>query len=231
MSRVARVVVPGFPHHVTQRGNRRADVFENDEDREAYLRFLREYCEKRGLGVWAYCLMPNHIHLVVVPENEVALGQALRDAHTVYAMYFNSRTHMTGHVWQGRFFSCPLDESHLWAAVRYVELNPVRAGIVETAEAYPWSSAAAHCGMTRNPVLSTAYPPKGVVGDWSAWLRDPLEHEEEQYRAIRQQTHTGRPCGTPDFLSQVENLLGRALRPSRRGPKKGAKYTKKRKVS
>ncbi len=146
MSRVARIVVPGFPHHVTQRGNRRADVFEVDADYEAYLRFLKEYADRRGLAIWAYCLMTNHVHLVVVPEREESLGQALRDTHTVYAMHFNGRTDLSGHVWQGRFFSSPLDETYLWAAVRYVERNPVRAGMVERAEAYRWSSAQAHCG-------------------------------------------------------------------------------------
>ena len=133
MSRVARIVAPGFPHHVTQRGNRRADVFEADTDYEAYLRFLKRYAGKRGLSIWVYCLMRNHIHLVAVPLRAESLGQALRDAHTVYAMYFNSRTQLSGHVWQGRFYSCPLDETHLWAAVRYVERNPVRAGMVENA--------------------------------------------------------------------------------------------------
>ena len=111
MNRVARIVVPGFPHHVTQRGNRRANVFETDADNEAYLRFLKKYADKRGLSIWAYCLMANHIHLVVVPQREESLGQALRDAHTVYAMYFNSRTQLSGHVWQGRFFSCPLADN------------------------------------------------------------------------------------------------------------------------
>ncbi len=217
MSRVARIVVPGFAHHVTQRGNRRADIFETDEDREAYLRFLKLYCDRRGLAVWAYCLMPNHIHLIVVPETAASLGEGLRDAHTVYAMYFNSRTQLSGHVWQGRFFSCPLDESYLWAAVRYVELNPVRAALVERAEAYRWSSAAAHCGLREDAVLSTAFPPTGVIGDWAAWLQEPLEDEDETYTTLRRQTHTGRPCGSSKFLDQLEQLLSRILRPKPRG--------------
>ena len=132
MSRVARIVVPGIAHHVTQRGNRRADVFDTDADYEAYLRFLKQYAERRGLSIWAYCLMPNHVHLVAVPRREESLGQALRDAHTVYAMYFNSRIQLSGHVWQGRSSSCPLDEMHLWAAVRYVERNPGKHGDRET---------------------------------------------------------------------------------------------------
>ena len=137
MSRVARIVVPGFAHHVTQRGNRRDDVFYTDDDRRAYLRFLRQYAERHGLSIWAYCLMTNHIHLVAVPQREDSLAKALHDAHTVYAMRFNTTTKQSGHVWQGRFYSCPLDESHLWAAVRYVERNPVRAGLVAHAADYP----------------------------------------------------------------------------------------------
>ncbi|MCK5863023.1 MAG: transposase, partial [Candidatus Hydrogenedentes bacterium] len=147
MSRVARIVVPGFAHHITQRGNREMDVFEKSDDHLVYLRFLKRYAEKYGLSIYAYCLMANHVHLVAVPGDERALGKALRDAHTVYAMHFNTRTAISGHVWQGRFSSCPLDEQHLWAAVRHVERNPVAAGIVERAEQYRWSSAAAHCGL------------------------------------------------------------------------------------
>ena len=112
MSRVARIVVPGFPHPIPQRGNRKADVFKTDEDRLAYLRFLKKYAAPYNLSVYAYCLMTKPIHLVAVPGDELTLGKALRDAHTVYAMYFNTRTALSGHVWQGRFFSCPLDEAH-----------------------------------------------------------------------------------------------------------------------
>jgi putative transposase len=217
MSRVARVVVPGFPHHVTQRGNRRADVFETDGDREAYLGYLRKYGDKHGLEVWAYCLMTNHIHLVAAPRRADSLGLALRDAHTVYAMHFNGRTRMTGHVWQGRFFSCPLDETHLWAAVRYVERNPVRAGLVERAEDYAWSSAAAHCGLRADGVLSEEFPPLDVIRDWRAWLGEG--EDDESVARIRRHTKTGRPCGTPSFLGQLERLLERTLRPRKRGRK------------
>jgi len=216
MSRVARIVVPGFPHHVTQRGNRRADVFYSDDDRRAYLHFLRQYSERHGLAVWAYCLMTNHIHLIVVPQREDSLAKALRDAHTVYAMRFNTTTQQSGHVWQGRFYSCPLDESHLWAAVRYVERNPVRAGIVSHAVDFPWSSAAAHCGNAADGVLSRDFPPSGVVDDWAQWLR--TENEDDVAR-IRTTTRTGRPCGGKQFLAQLESLLGRAMHPHKRGRK------------
>ena len=217
MSRVARVVAAGFPHHVTQRGNRRCDVFETDGDREAYLRFLKKYCDRRGLSIWAYCLMTNHIHLVAVPREESSLGEALRDAHTVYALYFNSRTQLSGHLWQGRFFSCPLDESHFWAAVRYVELNPVRAELAERAEEYPWSSAAAHCGFRDDAVLTEDFPPPGVIGDWSEWLYEPREDDDLRCDALRRHTRTGRPCGSSKFVDQLERLLQRHLRPKKGG--------------
>jgi putative transposase len=218
MGRVARAVVAGCPHHVTQRGNRRGDVFEVDEDREAYLTFLQQYMAKHGVSLWAYCLMTNHVHLIVVPEEEQSLSRALRDAHTVYAMRFNRRTKLSGHVWQGRFYSCPLDDAHLWAAVRYVERNPVRAGLVERAEEYQWSSAAAHCGLRHDGVLATAFPPEGAIENWRAWLRE--EEDEAVVEAIRRHTTTGRPCGSPGFVARVEALLGRRLRPQKRGRKR-----------
>lgn len=215
MGRVARVVVPGLPHHVTQRGNRGADVFETDEDRRTYLRLLKLYCDKRGLAVWAYCLMTNHIHLVVVSEEEASLGQALRDAHTVYAMYFNERTQLSGHVWQGRFFSCPLDETHLWTAVRYVESNPVRAGLVTRAEEYGWSSAAAHCGISDSDVLSPDFPPRGVIDNWAEWLG--AESDTAAREQVRMQTRSGRPCGAQAFVDKLEHQLQRHLRPKTGG--------------
>ena len=197
-------------------------MFEVDADREAYLRVLKRYADGHGLAVWAYCLMRNHVHLLVVPQREESLGLALRDAHTVYAMHFNARTELSGHVWQGRYWSCPLDEAHLWAAVRYVERNPVRAGLVERAEAYRWSSAAGHCGSRSDPVLSNEFPPAGVIGDWSAWLAEG--EDETATTAVRRGTRTGRPCGSPKFLDQLEGLLDRVLRPKKRGrkPKKAA---------
>jgi len=217
MSRVGRVVVAGFPHHVTQRGNRQADVFESDGDREAYLGLLKKYADRHGLAVWAYCLMSNHVHLVAVPLREESLGHALRDAHTVYAMHFNARTQISGHVWQGRFHSCPLDQAHLWAAVRYVERNPVRAGLVERAEEYRWSSARSHCGLGDDALLSGDFPPAGVVEDWPAWLAQGDEDAVTGH--LRQQTHTGCHCGSTAFIEQLENLAGRMLRPARRGRK------------
>ncbi|HOD84385.1 MAG: Transposase IS200 like protein [Planctomycetes bacterium ADurb.Bin126] len=219
MARLARVVVPGCPHHVTQRGNRRYDVFWDPRDRDKYETCLLEYARKYGLDIWAYCWMTNHVHLVAVPHREESLAQTLRDTHTAYTSYANRRMKESGHLWQGRFFSTPLDEGHLWSAVRYVERNPVRAGLVARAEDYPWSSAAAHCGRRRDGLLSPAFPPPdwtAMIPDWSAWLGDENPTETA---AIRRNTHTGRPCGTTAFIRKLESLLGRLLLPQKAGRK------------
>jgi len=200
MARVARIVVPDHPHHVTQRGNRRDRVFDTAADALTYLRLLRHHTGQLGVDVWAYCLMPNHVHLVAVPHEEAALSLALRNVHSRYAMYFNQKRRLDGHLWQGRFFSCPLDEQHLWTAVRYVERNPVRAGFVELAEAYRWSSAAAHCGLRQDTLLSSQFPPPGVIPDWSQWLR---EADVEDERMLRKDTKTGTPCGGNEFMEQI----------------------------
>jgi len=146
MARLARVVVPQIPYHITHRGNRRGRVFIDDADREAYLAFLERYCHAHGLHVWAWCLMGNHIHLVAWPEHQNSIARALGNAHGKYAQWFNGQHSLSGHVWANRFYSAPLDEEHLWAAARYVELNPVRADLVSQAEHYGWSSASMHCG-------------------------------------------------------------------------------------
>ncbi len=214
--RLARIVAPGYPHHITQRGNRRADVFFEPEDRRVYLSLLKRYADRYGLSIWAYCLMTNHVHLVGVPEKDDSLARTLRDAHQAYAVYQNHRMGESGHLWQGRFFSCVLDAVQQWTAVRYVEQNPVRAGMVGRAETYEWSSAAAHCGLRNDPILAPDFPPPGEIDDWAAWLEIV---NTEQVAALRHRTKTGRPLGSEAFVDRLERLLDRALRPKKRGPK------------
>ncbi|MCW8129162.1 MAG: transposase [Planctomycetota bacterium] len=216
MSRLARVVVPGLPHHVTQRGNRRQVVFVDDTDRFAYRQTVLHYFTQHKLKVWAYCLMTNHVHFVVVPSDAKSLGLAFRDAHTHYALGFNKRHGLHGHLWQGRFYSCPLDGDHLWAAVRYVERNPVRAGMAAHAADYPWSSAAAHGDRAADALLSGDFPPSGVIMNWRAWLQSQPGEDE---RRVRNCTKTGRPCGSAAFVDELEQTLSRPLHPLRPGPK------------
>jgi len=144
MARIARVVVPGIPHHVTQRGVRRMETFFDDEDYEVYLRLMCDWCEMSGIEVWAYCLMPNHVHLVAVPEREESLARGIGEAHRRFTRHINFKKGWKGYLWQGRFGSFPMDEDYLLAACRYVELNPVRAKLVERPEEFRWSSAKAH---------------------------------------------------------------------------------------
>ena len=147
MARLARVLSADSPYHVTQRGNARQLVFESDADRLVYLDLLRTNCQVQRLSVIGYCLMSNHVHLIVVPRRPESLPLALKQTHGRYASYFNARRSSSGHVWQGRYYSCPLDPPHFWAALRYTELNPVRAGMVKSAADYPWSTAATHWGL------------------------------------------------------------------------------------
>jgi len=218
MARAARVCVPDGWHHVTQRGNEGRDVFSQSADQEVYLSLLREHARRCGLSVLACCLMTNHVHMVVVPRAADSLSRAMRDISTTYAMWLHRREGRSGHLWQGRFYSCVLDEPHLWAAIRYVERNPVRAGAVPRAEEYWWSSAAGHCGLRADPNLSTDALPPSLGIDWREWLRDEDECLSER---VRQQTRTGRPCGSAMFERDLEGRLGRALRPGRPGPKPG----------
>lgn len=226
MPRIARVVVPDAPHHVTQRGNRREDVFFSEADRRVYLELLAQYGQRHGLAVVAYCLMTNHVHLVVVPRTAEALGAALKPVHLRYAQQVNWTQGLSGRLWQGRFFSCPLDERHLRAAVRYVERNPVRAGLVGKAEEYAWSSAPAHCGHRDDPLLSDPFDLAASVGDWSAWLSEG--EEEAVTSALRRNTHTGRPLGDAGFLDHIERLIGRVVHPRKAGrPRKKASSQEK----
>jgi len=222
MPRLARPVFAQVPHHITQRGNRRENVFFDDADRLAYLGWLGEYAEKCDVRVLAYCLMTNHIHVVAVPGNEKALERAFRPLHTRYAQRVNRARKWKGHLWQGRFFSSALDETYLWAAIRYVERNPVRARIVRWAENYAWSSAAAHCGQKADTVLTAdAQWLKQIqaVGDWSAWLAEP--DQEEQLDILRRHVERGLPCGSDGFVRRLEKRFGQSLQAKPRGrPKK-----------
>jgi putative transposase len=191
MPRVGRSVFADLPHHVTQRGNRHETVFFNDEDRICYLSWLKEYSDKHNIEILAYCLMTNHAHLVAVPFTEESLHRVLRPLHMRYAQRINREHGWDGHLWQGRFFSSPLDEIYMWAAVRYVERNPVRAGLVRRAEDYRWSSAAGHCRLKEDRILTRS----------SRWLEE-----------LRRNIKKGLPCGTDDFIQKLERMAGRILR-------------------
>jgi putative transposase len=170
----------------------------------------------------AYALMGNHVHLIVVPERADSMACAVGNAHRKHATIVNWRAGWTGHLWAHRFYSTPLDEAHLWAAVRYVELNPVRAGIVSDPCSFPWSSAAAHARIARSTLLDPAWPPPEIVPDWARWLREGLASTTDE--TIRRATRTGRPAGSAAFVGELEAVTGRCLR-SRKGGRKSATTT------
>jgi putative transposase len=189
MPRAARLVLPGIPHHVTQRGNRKAPVFFSHDDYAFYFSLLRHGCRKSGTAVWAWCLMPNHVHLILVPEREDGLRAALAPAHTRYAMEINRREGWSGHLWQDRFASFPMDEAHLHACLAYTELNPVRARLVDRPEVWRWSSARTHLGLAGDGLTDMAAT-RGRIEDWRAFLDSGLRDEDRE--AIRTAERTGR---------------------------------------
>jgi putative transposase len=217
MARFPRVVVVDVPHHVTQRGNARQVILDSDADRLTYMALLREYAQLYRLSLLGYCLMSNHVHLIAVPHTEMVLAQALKQAHGRYASYWNGHKSSTGHVWQGRFYSCPLDERHLWEALRYVELNPVRAGMVESPERWPWSSAATHCGFASpDPILKMErWRQRWAADEWNRFLMQAESAAE--LAALRRFTHTGRPLGSSEFVAALEMSMLRPLAPKKRG--------------
>jgi len=220
MARLARVVIPGLWHHITQRGNRRQTVFFDDRDREMYLQLLAHHARRCSLRIAGYCLMGNHVHLIAIPPAENALAKSLGRAHVDYARWLNLRRGETGHVWQNRFFSCPMDEGHQWEALRYVESNPVRAGLVAEAAEWRWSSAAAHTGGTDGwGFLYTAeWERRWTAGVWREAQCSGME-EAALWERIREATRTGRPAAGEDFVKRLEADQGRCLRPQKRGPK------------
>jgi putative transposase len=213
---MARVVVAGVPHHVVQRGNRRQPVFFNTADYRTYLGLLADWCGRSRVEVWAYCLMPNHVHLVVVPSSEYGLARAIGETHRRYTVRVNRRENWRGYLWQGRFSSCALDEQYLQAAVRYVELNPVRAGLAKLPWQYPWSSAKAHVRGKDDQVVKVK-PMLSRVSDWREYLGTGPDSTDTDL--LRLHIRTGRPLGSPGFIRKLEARVGRRLAPQRRGPK------------
>lgn len=214
MARLARLVIPDLPHHVTQRGNRRQQTFFNDGDYAAYIELMAEWCREEGVDIWGYCLMPNHIHLIAVPSTEASLRRAIGEAHRRYTRRINFREKWRGYLWQGRFGSFVMDEDYLLATARYVELNPVRAGLVGSAEEWLWSSARAHL-MGLDDQLVKVAPLLAMIADWRGLLDSALA--EEELRELREHGRTGRPLGSAAFLDRLERMVGRILRPQKGG--------------
>ncbi|MFH1640822.1 MAG: transposase [Candidatus Omnitrophota bacterium] len=216
MARIARVIAAGLPHHITQRGNRRQQVFFSDDDKRSYLRHLLLYAKAAGIRFWVYCLMDNHVHIIAVPETKDSFARGFSEAHRRYTRMVNFREGWRGYLWEGRFKSCPLSESHLYAAIRYVERNPVRAGIVRDAWDYPWSSARAHAFKQKDPLLEDNFV-VSEISDWKAFLSQ--KDKQGDVNRLRAYANSGRPLGDDGFIAMLETATGRALHKQRPGPK------------
>jgi putative transposase len=213
MSRLPRIVVPGHPRHVTQRGNRRSRIFFEDGDYALYIDLLSEAAFKAKTAIWCHCLMPNHVHLIAVPSDKDGLRNTFAEAHRRYTGCINTRSRATGHVWQGRFGSVVMDEN----AVRYVSLNPVRAKLVTHAHDWPWSSVAAHLAKQDDKLVNVA-PILERYGDFAAFLVDATD-DEPGFMRLRQSETTGRPLGGEAWMEELEKITGKILKPQKRGPK------------
>lgn len=227
MPRIARVIAEGYPHHIVQRGNRRQEVFFHDSDYQEYLKLLQCHCEKNNLTIMTYCLMPNHVHLIVLPSNKDGLAKAIGETHRNYTRMINFREKWRGYLWQGRFSSYIMDEKHLYAeaAVRYILNNPknARNKIVENAIEYKWSSIRHHMGKEKiswdkDDMLQE------MIGDWNEYLNK--EDKKEDIDMLRKHERTGRPLGDRSFLETLEEVLGISLKKKKPGPKKRAKENK-----
>lgn len=227
MTRLARVVVPGLPHHVTQRGNRREPIFFEHGDQTVYRNLLAEQLGRARIGVWAYCLMPNHVHLVLVPQDDAGLGRAVGEAHRRYTNFINGRAGWGGHLFQSRFASVVMDEAHLFTVARYIAMNPVRAGLAARAQDWEWSSVRAHLAA-RDDGLVVVQPLLDRVPRFDDLL-EPSDADERAFMAIRAAETTGRPLGTADFVADLERRLGRPLArraPGRKPAKGSTDYSK-----
>lgn len=218
MARMARVVVPGYPHHVTQRGNRRQKTFFCEGDYRYYIELISRFASEAGTEVWAYCLMPNHVHLVMVPNCEDGLRAVLGEAHRRYTRHVNFRQGWRGHLWQERFHSFVMDEQYLLATVRYVERNPVVAGLCRNPADWSWSSARAHL-VAQDDKLVRVKPMLDRVDNWAAYLSAVCDTDKA---TIERHARTGRPLGGVNFVEHVEAVTGKVLAPGRPGRKAGA---------
>ncbi len=217
MARLARIVIPNLPHHVTQLGNGRAQTFFKNDDYQLYLDLLSEHCAAAEVSIWAWVLMPNHVHLILTPRDSDGIRRALSKVHRRYAGYIHARMQRTGHFWQGRFGCVAMDEAHLVAALRYIALNPVRARLVKRAVDWRWSSVHEQLSRKRRGILTDTAPIRERYPNFAALIEQG--EDADLSMALRRAESTGRPLGDQAFLKKLERQTGRVLRPAKRGPK------------
>jgi putative transposase len=217
MARLARMIIPGVPHHVTQRGNRRERIFFEPGDERVYLDLLTVQLKRHSVECWAYCLMPNHVHFILTPSDEAGLARAVGEAHRRYTAFVGARGRWTGHLFQGRFGSVAMDEDHLIAAFRYVALNPVKAGLVARAQDWPWSSTAAHISRSDTAYVTVA-PSLERIADFAAFI-EAAPQADGLWSDVLKAELIGRPVGAREWIEQLEVAHGKAFLRQKRGPK------------
>jgi len=211
MPRVARIVAKGYPHHVMQRGNNKQVTYFEDEDYRVYLELFEKYRKKHDLDVISYCPMPNHVHFSVIPKEEHSLAKVFQSCHMRYAQYFNEKYDRTGHLWQCRFYSCPMDNRHLYLAVKYIENNPVRAKRVQNPEDWKWSSARTHLKGEKSIITLTDANKLMNICDWEAYLNE--QENSTEMEMMRNHTFSGKPLGNPSFIESLYKTFGDRVKP------------------
>ena len=217
MPRKARIVIPGIAHHIVQRGNNRQNILEEEEDFSCYCYWINQYAIKYKVSILAYCLMNNHVHFIAIPEDRNGLARLFNTVHMRYAQYVNYKRRTSGHLWQGRFFSCVLDEAHLFFAMRYVEQNPVRAKMVPRPWDYEWSSAKWH---VKKPLKQYIKIKETSIIDKCHWQRYLMSSDKEVDEQIRKKTYAGRALAEESFIKFWEKKLNCVLRNLKPGRKK-----------
>lgn len=215
MPRQARIVLPGYLHHVTQRGNYRQAIFDEQRDRVYYLKLIQEYSQKYGNDIFAFCLMDNHVHFIIRPHKKDSLSGIFCRAHQRYAYYYHQKKDLTGHLWQERFYSCLLQDTHMINAMRYVERNPVRVGKVAYPWEYAWSSARSHLGIEYKIIKLADTKEFFDVSSWQEFISE--EESKKDLRTLRESTQKGLVVGSKEFIAGLEKVLNRVLVPRPRG--------------
>lgn len=213
MPRIARILIENYPHHITQRGTNHSKIFLDNSDRRLFLANLKELSTRFSVKIWAYCLMQNHFHLLLVPSNSNGISKFIHGITFKYAQHFNRKYGRTGRLWENRFFSCPVDkDSYLWAVTRYIENNPVRAKLVANAEEWLWSSAGAHINNKKDLILDAGWLTEKEIGDYISFCKEDIPCDK-----IRKSTSSGRPFGSAAFVEEIGKRINRNLKPRKAG--------------
>ena len=216
MSRIARIIYPGYPHHIVQRGNNKQCVFRDSQDKQFYLSLLKKYSFQCGCKTHAYCLMPNHIHLLLVPTQEISLAKTMQKLSLTYTQYINKKYNRSGRLWESRYYSSLIDkESYLWSVCIYIEQNPLRAGITNDATKYMWSSAKINCGLIQSNFVEPIWKEYLDKNDYQRLLSECLQ--KTKTKKIRVTLSKSIPLGSEEFLYKMVDKFGEAIIPKPRG--------------